>query len=142
MYQGYVDQVREETLELRVINASTLEGSSGTKSMALDVVLSAALTYDVSVTVATVRQYVGGRHIYHQNLTADTLASVQVSGGTAAPGVDYQAQSQTVRIPKGQTSGRFNVIVIGDTVRSLYCLLNTVSGPIDEARERTTLLCG
>jgi hypothetical protein len=71
MYQGYVDQVREETLELRVINASTLEGSSGTKSMALDVVLSAALTYDVSVTVATVRQHVGGRRIHHQNLTAD-----------------------------------------------------------------------
>jgi hypothetical protein len=71
-------------------SVSTLEGNSGTKSLAFTVTLSSVSTSDVIVDYAT-------------------------SDGSAIAGSDYIATSGTLTIAAGSTSGTIFVQIIGDT---------------------------
>jgi subtilisin-like proprotein convertase family protein/subtilisin family serine protease len=75
---------------LTVASRSIVEGNSGTSNMTFTVTMSHAVSYAVSVQVAT-------------------------SGETALPGADYQAQHQTLTFAPGATTATFQVPVIGNT---------------------------
>src|SRR5262249_27389221 len=74
---------------ITINDVTTTEGNSGTMAFAFTVSLSVA--YDVPVTV-----------------------NYATANGTATAGSDYQADSGTLTIPAGQTSGTITVLVNGD----------------------------
>jgi hypothetical protein len=76
-------------LTLRIRDASVTEGNTGTRTASFSVTLSAPSTQPVTVQYAT-------------------------ADGTATAGSDYQAQSGTLTIPAGQTTGTITVPVVGD----------------------------
>lgn len=78
------------TPSLSVASTGVVEGNDGTHDMVFTVVLSHAVSYGVSVQV-------------------DTRAE------TAAPGVDYQPQHQTLTFAPGATTATFDVPVTGNT---------------------------
>lgn len=78
------------TPSLSVASRNILEGDDGTRNMVFTVVMSHAVSYGVSVQVDT-------------------------RGETAAPGVDYQSQHQTLTFAPGATTATFSVPVIGNT---------------------------
>ena len=86
--QGVVTIVDDEP-RVSIGNASVTEGNSGTTPMSFTVTLSAA--YDVATSV--------------NYATAD---------GSATSANDYTADSGTLTIPAGQTSGTITVLVNGD----------------------------
>src|SRR5262249_13502890 len=74
---------------LRIGNVTVGEGNTGTQAVTFTVTLSARSDQSVTVNYST-------------------------ANGTAAAGSDYQAQSGTLIIPAGQTTGTIAVSVIGD----------------------------
>src|SRR5262249_32288744 len=70
-------------------DATVTEGNTGTRAITFTVTLSAAYSQPVKVNYAT-------------------------ANGTATAGSDYQAQSGTLTIPAGQTTGTITVLVNGD----------------------------
>jgi subtilisin-like proprotein convertase family protein/subtilisin family serine protease len=75
---------------LSVADQDIVEGNAGTRNMTFTVVMSHAVSYGVSVDVAT-------------------------RGETATPGVDYLPQHQTLTFAPGATTATFTVPVTGNT---------------------------
>ena len=75
---------------LSILDAAVTEGNSGTTTVPVTVILSAASTSPVTVTYTT-------------------------ANGTATAGSDYTATAGTLTFPAGSTSQTINVTVTGDT---------------------------
>jgi probable HAF family extracellular repeat protein len=88
-----------------------LEGNSGFRPVGLKVTLSPAPKQTVTVSYAT-----------------------GVTGGSATPGVDYQATSGTVTFTAGQTTATISVVVNGDRKResdeSFFVTLTDATGAV------------
>jgi hypothetical protein len=78
---------------IKISDASTTEGKSGTKKLNFSVTLSNALDVPISVDYAT---------------------AAAVSGNLAQAGVDYLATAGTLTIPAGSRSGTISIDIIGD----------------------------
>ena len=77
---------------LAAANASITEGNTGTKTVSVNVTLSAASSAQVTVAYATV-------------------------AGTATAGVDYLTASGTLTFAPGVTTQTVKVTIVGDTVK-------------------------
>ena len=82
--------LNDDWVTFSVLDASTSEGNSGSKTMDVTVVMSQALSVPVTFTIAT-------------------------ANGTASRGVDYSAVNLTGQFPPGQTSKVFPIPITGDT---------------------------
>jgi ELWxxDGT repeat protein len=97
---------------LTVADVTANEGNTGTTNMTFTGTLSAASAYTVTVDFAT-------------------------ADGTATAGTDYQAQSGTLTIPAGTTSGTIVVPVIGDLIdENNETVLLNLSNPVNATLAR------
>ena len=95
-------------------NASVTEGNSGTTVLSYPVTLSNPVDVDVSIDYAT-------------------------QDGTATAGSDYVAQSGTLIIPAGSTTGTIDITVNGDTVVELNETLNVLLSNVQASGRDVTL---
>ena len=106
--QGQGRIINDDTAQLRIANASVVEGDAGTRTMVFEVLLSQPLPNPVTFNIAT-------------------------SNGSAVAGSDYTARSETGRyLDAGRTRLVFEVPVLGDTSpelnESFNVTLSAVSG--------------
>jgi hypothetical protein len=97
--------VRDDSATVLIGNTSVAEGNSGTTVLSFPVTLSNPIDVAVSVDYTT------------QN-------------GTAIAGSDYSAQSGTLTIPAGSTTGTIDITVDGDTAIELNETLSVILGNV------------